>query len=290
MPLAKPISLISVALAAVSCGALWTGCARSGKPAAAVPQVATERFQPADFANTARGANRWDPIRPGRQSIREGRVNLGHRRLVHRRVYTVTNLTKVIDGVPAAVIIDQDFNGGQIAEQALDYLAEDKRGNVWYLGSYTESYEGGQFVNATDGWLAGVRGSRAGLIMKAHPKAGTSFSESRTRNGGGSPAQVVATGQTKCVPLKCFKDVVVIGEGAGSDQPEYKYYAPGVGGILTEPRYKGGEQETELLINATQLSARGLADISSEAMKVDRHAQVVTPRVFGKAARAKHGL
>lgn len=27
------------------------------------------------------------------------------------------------------VILDQDFDGGQLAEQALDYLAEDKHGN-----------------------------------------------------------------------------------------------------------------------------------------------------------------
>ncbi len=69
--------------------------------------------------------------------------------------------------------MDQDFNGGQIAEQALDYMAEDKQGNVWSLGSYTESYEGGQFVNATDAWLAGVSGATPGILMLADPQPGT---------------------------------------------------------------------------------------------------------------------
>jgi hypothetical protein len=279
------------AVAALCCGALISGCGGSDKTqTAALTPIPAERFSPANFANTVGGTNRWDPIFPGRQSVREGRITIGHRRLTHRRVYTVTGLTKMIAGVPAAVVIDQDFNGGQLAEQALDYLAEDKQGNVWYLGSYTEAYEGGQFVNATDGWLAGVRGAAPGVMMKGHPKAGTTFYATRMRDSGTSTSQVVATGQAKCVPLKCFKDVVVIGEGAGTDQPEYKYYAPGVGGILTEPRYKGGPQETELLVNALQLSPAGLAAIGNEAMKVDRHARVVNPRVFGNAALAKRGL
>jgi hypothetical protein len=54
-------------------------------------------------------------------------------------------------------VIDQDFNGGQIAEQSVDWFGEDKQGNVWDLGSYTESYEGGQFVNASDARLAGIK-------------------------------------------------------------------------------------------------------------------------------------
>jgi len=287
----SPAFFASAIAVFLSCGALVAGCGgRDVKKHAARAPASQDRFDPANFGNPATGANRWDPMLPGRQSVREGRVTVGHRRLTHRRVYTVTDLTKTIDGVPAAVVIDQDFNGGQLAEQALDYLAEDKQGNVWYLGSYTESYEGGQFVNATDGWLAGVRGARPGIMMKAHPKAGTSFYETSSLGRGGAAAQVVKTGQTKCVPFRCFSDVVVIGEGAGSDQPEYKYYAPGVGGIFTEPRYRGGEQETELLINATQLSPRGLAEISAAALKVDRHAPVVTPRVFGNAARARRGV
>jgi hypothetical protein len=241
--------------------------------------------------NPARGANRWDPIVPGRQSVREGRLNVGHRRLVHRRVYTITNVSKAINGVRTVAVLDQDFNGGQLAEQALDYLAEDRAGNVWYLGSYTETYEGGQFVNATDGWLAGVKHARAGILMKAHPKTGASYYESKALGESASPAQVIKTGASKCVPFKCFKDVVIIQEGGGSGNgAEWKYYAPGVGGILTEPHYQGGEQETEPLINATQLSPRGLAEISAEALKVDRHARVVAPDVFGNSKPAKPDL
>jgi len=75
-------------------------------------------------------------------------------------------------------------------------------------------------------------------------------------------ARVVKTSQSNCVPFKCYKDVLVVQEG--DTDVEYKYYARGVGHILTEPHYSGGEQETEALINLKFLSPRGLAEVSKK--------------------------
>jgi len=216
------------------------------------------------------------------QLVSQGFVNRGHRRLPHRRVYTITDVTKEIDGTRTVLVLDQDFDGGEIAEQALDYLAEDQQGNVLYLGSYTETYEGGQFVNATDAWLSGVNGGQKGILMTADPKPGASFTEAKVPGEGTATAQVVKNGQQTCVPFKCYADVLVIQEGS-----ENKYFAPGVGGIKTEPR-SGGEQETEELINLTQLSPQGLAEISAEALRLDQHAATEAKDVFrGSAAAAR---
>src|SRR5207249_7171089 len=125
------------------------------------------RFAPSNFGSPARASNRWLPLRPGTQWVREGRVNIGHRRLSHRVVSTVTDVSKEVDGVRTVGVIDQDINGGQIAEQSVDWFGEDKQGNVWDLGSYTESYEGGQFVNASDARLAGIKGSKPGILIEA---------------------------------------------------------------------------------------------------------------------------
>lgn len=284
------------ALVATSLLVMATACSRGGD--AIPPNVSHEEFEPRDFGHptsksdkggkatekTGEG-NQWFPLEPGIQAVKDGRVNVGDRRLTHRIVYTVTDVTKRINGVRATVILDQDFNGGELAEQALDYVAEDERGTIWYLGSYTEAYEGGQFVNATDAWLTGINGAKAGILMKGHPKRGMSYLEATVPGEGSAVHQVVKTGESKCVPFKCYKDVVVIQEGTSG--AEYKYYAPGVGGILTEPHYSGGEQETELLVNFTQLSHRGLGEISAEALRLDRHAGEVVPDVFGRVAPAK---
>jgi len=243
-------------------------------------------FDPANFGVPTASANRWLPLKPGTQSIREGFVNVGYRKLPHRVVTTVTDVSKAISGVRTVVVMDQDYNGGQIAEQSLDYMAEDKQGNVWYLGSYTESYSGGQFVNASDAWLDGINGAKAGVLMPADPQPGTPFTEDTVPGVESPSAQVAKTGQSQCVPFKCYKGVLVLEEGGS----EYKYFAPGVGQIKTQPLASSDKQEIEDMINLTQLSPAGLARISSEALKLDKHAQVVAPDVFGNAPLAKRAL
>ena len=45
---------------------------------------------------------------------------------------------KEVDGVHTVLVLDQDIDAGQVGEASIDYLAQDKSGNIWYLGSYTE--------------------------------------------------------------------------------------------------------------------------------------------------------
>ena len=250
---------------------------------AAYKVAVSDQFDAKNFKDRANGANKWYPLKSGYQSVREGGLNRGNRRLSHRRVYTVTDVTKQVSGVRAVLVLDQDIDGGEVAEQAVDYLAEDIYGNIWYLGSYTESYEGGQFVNANDAWLAGVRGGRPGVLMLARPEVGTPrYSQAYVPGEGSATAKVSKTGQSKCVPFKCYTDVLVIQEGG-----ENVFYAPGVGAIRTEPRRSGGEGETESLINLTQLSPEGLAEFSAEALKLDQNARVTAKRVFGATPVAR---
>ena len=116
--------------------------------------------------------------------------------------------------------------------------------------------------------------------MPANPRVGSpAYFEQQVPGEEATSAQVVKTRQTKCVPFRCFKNVVVILEGG----EEYKYFAPGVGGIRTEPRSSSGPDETEDLVNVRQLGARGLAEISAEVLKLDRHARTTMPAAFGAA-------
>jgi hypothetical protein len=308
----RQIFVAAATLAALSFGVLMSGCGGGGGSGASVPtngsQTATNAnqnasgksgasksgpnanpnaFDPSNFGDPATGASKWLPLSPGTQSVRQGFVNVGNRKLPHQVVTTVTDVTKEVDGVRTVAVVDQDTNGGQIAEQSIDWVAEDKDGNVWYLGSYTESYEGGQFVNASDAWLAGVNGSKPGVLMLADPQTGTPpYTEDTIPAIEAPTARVAKTGQSQCVPFKCYKDVLVIQEGSS----EYKYFAPGVGQIKTEPLSSGGKQEIENLINLTQLSRSGLAQLSAETLKLDKNAQVQAPDVFGHAPAAKRTL
>jgi len=242
------------------------------------------KFNPNDFGEPIGVANTWLPLKPGNRSVRDGTLFRGRRQLVHRRQQTVTDVVKQVNGVRTVLVLDQDIDAGEIAEQAIDYYAQDKHGNVWYLGSYTESYEGGQFVNANDAWLAGVNGATAGVAMMADPKVGMpSYVQATIPGRETLSAEVAKLGGSKCVPLRCFPNALAILE-AGT---EFKYYAAGVGAIATEPNYSGGEQEKEALVNVIQLTPQGLAEASAVAMNLDQHARSTASQVFGNSAPAR---
>jgi hypothetical protein len=273
--------------------AFATGCG-DGEDGGSSQATERTRFDPGNFGDPVAGANKWLPLNVGTQWVREGLTDVGNRRVPHRVVSTVTDVSREIEGVRTVVLLDQDFDGGQLAQQSLDYLARDQEGSVWYLGSYTEEYEGGQFVNATDAWLAGVKGAKPGILMQADPRTGTPQYFVAQPPGGEEEvdvAQVVETGRSQCVPFKCYKDVLVIREGKeAAPDNEFKYYAPGVGQILNTPRSASQHHDVEKLINLTQVSPRGLAELSKEALRLDKHAKVAAPDVFADAPAAKQAL
>ena len=240
-------------------------------------------FNATNFGAPFGAKNRWFPLVPGNQSLRDGSIMRGSRRLHHQKRLTVTDVVKEINGVQALVLLDQDIDAGQNGETALDYLAQDKSGNVWYLGSYTEIYEGGQFVNANDAWLAGTRRAKPGVLMLADPQENLKYVEASIPGRETIHAKVDKVGERKCVPFRCFaKSLVILEDGS-----EFKYYASGVGDIGTEPNYSGGEQEKEALINVIQLSKKGLAEASKEALRLDHHARTAAKNVFGKSHPAQ---
>lgn len=241
------------------------------------PIKATE--QTAGLAAT----NPWFPLEPGIQWIELGTLKRGSTELEHRRVLTVTNVTKMIDGRRSVLVLDQNIDGGEVAEQAIDYLAIDEQGNVVYLGSYTEAYEGGEFVNAADGWLAGVDGAIQGTLLPADPQPGADpYIVIDVPGEERLTASVREIGASLCVPFDCYNDVLVVDEGGS----EYKYFARGVGELKLEPNYSGGEQERLELINLTRLSSTALAELSTEALRLDEHARTTAPRVFARSEPA----
>ena len=239
-----------------------------------------KKFDPKNFVDPLGGKNEWYPLAPGTQTLRDGSINRGSRKLTHKLRVTVTDVTKVVNGVTTVAVLDQDIDAGQVGEASLDFLAQDKYGNVWYLGSYTEIYQGGQFVNAVDAWLTPKRGSKPGVWMMADPQEGMKYVEAHNSRET-IRAEVTKVDDRKCVPFKCFKALQVLEDGH-----EFKYFGPGVGHIATEPNYSGGEQEKEVLTNVVKLTPKGLAEMSAEALRLDKHARKES-KIFAKSEAAK---
>jgi hypothetical protein len=245
-------------------------------------------FNKVNFVAPTAAANKWLPLKPGTQWVRVGTTLVGHRPVPHRVVSTVTDVVKRVDGVAAVAVIDQDIDAGQITQQSLDWWALDKLGNVWTVGGYTEEYEGGRFSTIRDAWLGGLKGAKPGILMPANPTTQTPpWTIAQPPGRDPDAAQVVQTGKQQCVTFNCFKNVLVVREGKASAlDNEFKHYAPGVGQILNTPKHFSHHKDVEQLVNLIPLSSTGLADLSAEALKLDKHARVTAAAVFDRAPAA----
>ena len=254
---------IGVPIAVGACGA-EPGPAPVPDPeaaGAAGPEQATARdFDRRRFTHPTRVDNAWLPLVPGRQFVYVGRANRGDGRRPHRVVFTVTDLTKVIDGVRTRVIWDRDVNAGALREGELAFMAQDDDGNVWNFGEYPEEYVRGRFHGAPDTWIVGRAGARAGIGMRAHPRTRTSsyLQGLAPKIDFADRAKVVGTGGRTCVPGRCYRDVLEIDEW-NPDEPgahQSKFYAPGVGNVRVGAA-GGDEQEVLVLARVKRLRPRG---------------------------------
>jgi hypothetical protein len=277
---------LAVPLALAACG--------SDDPAAnenASNQATHRDFDSDNFDTSTKIDNKFSPLVPGTQFVYEGRSNRGHGRLPHRVVFTVTDLTKVINGVRTVVMWDRDINAGKLLEAELAFHAQDNDGNVWNLGEYPEEREDGKVTGAPDTWLAGLDDANAGVLMRANPRVGTSS----YRQGWvpsiefGDLAKVYKTGQRNCVPLGCYDNVLVTDETnpfEAADGHQLKYYAPGVGNIRAAPR-GGKEKEILVLIEVRRLGRKALAKVREESLKLDKRAYRVRKDVYARTPPAE---
>jgi hypothetical protein len=128
---------------------------------------------PVKASNYARHVtNRWFPLRPGTVLTYTG-VKDGKRA---REVLRVTHRTKSFNGVRATVLTDRLYLNGKLGEDTVDWYAQDRRGDVVYLGERTRALDkNGRLTDTAGSWQHGVDGARAGIFMPAHPKVGQVF-------------------------------------------------------------------------------------------------------------------
>jgi hypothetical protein len=203
-------------------------------------------------------------------------------------VINVTDFTKTIAGIRSVVAWDLDYSDGELVEAELAFYAQDKDGNVWYLGEYPEEYDAGKIV-AAPAWIHGFEEARAGIMMRASPQPGTpSYSE------GWGPAvgwtdrgKVDQIGQTTSVPAGRYADLVVIAETSASEAnaEQLKYYAPGVGNVKVTWRGAGEKtKETLDLTKVERLDAKGMAEVRAGALKMEKSAYTRSKNVYGRTS------
>jgi hypothetical protein len=199
-------------------------------------------FSASDFVPGAPINNPFFPLMPGtvfRESAQVTDPDTGESRM-ELDENTVTFQTKPIGGVTARVVRAKVFFDGLLGEDTFDYYAQDKTGNVWYLGEDTTEFQRNDQGNVTGtdtsgSWRTGGHGDWPGFNMPANLTVGFSyFQENAPADEAIDQAQIVSLNETVSVPFGNFTNVLKTLETSSlePDVLEAKFYARGVGEIL----------------------------------------------------------
>ena len=209
------------------------------------------KLDPADF--TTEIDNPYWPMTPGtRWTYREVDEEGKELQVV---VVVTTETKKIANGITARVVRDTVTQDGQLIEDTFDWYAQDKDGNVWYLGEDTAEFENGQITTKSGSFEAGVDGAEAGIAMPAEPRPGLKYRQEYYKGEAEDNGEVLSTKEMAEVPFGLFKKVLLTKDTITiePDVLEYKLYAKNVGPVLVLGVSGGGGREE--LISVDQAPA-----------------------------------
>ena len=233
-----------VAIATLDHGSFsWSSQAAVGTTPAPVTKPYSPSIDPADFGGPI--DNPYLPLSPGTRFRYRGVGDDGKTREFNR--VTVTKKTKRILGIDAVVVLDEVFADGKPEERTFDWYAQDKDGNVWYLGEDSRNYEGGHWVRDDGSWTAGVGNGKPGIIMLAHPHRGDTYRQEYSPGHAVDQAKVLGKGGRVNTPFRSFRQSLLTREYSAIDkQYEKKWYARGVG-VVQEDALTKSTEHSELV-------------------------------------------
>jgi hypothetical protein len=223
-----------------------TSSPRSATSLAPVHGTYSPSIDRANFVKTI--DNPYWPLEPGTTFTYDGVRGT----TPQTEVEVVTHQTKLILGIASTVVRDTVSEHGAPVERTLDWYAQDKEGNVWYMGEDSFELKGGHFVKASDSWKSGVDGAEPGIIMPANPQPGEAYRQEYYPPGEAlDEARVLNLDGSVQVPYGSYDSLLVTSERSPLEpQTEQKYYARGLGEV--EERVVQGHHEVFRLVSVTR--------------------------------------
>src|SRR3954470_3408465 len=210
-------------------------------PGSAAPVTGPQApsIDPAAFGSTV--DNPFFPLRSGmrwqyRSATKDG---------VETTVVTVTSRPRTIAGVECVEVRDTVRLDGALKEDTLDWYAQDRTGTVWYFGEDTKEYDHGKVSSTEGSWVAGEHGAKPGIVMPAQPRPGDRYRQEYYRGHAEDMAEVLSTSERAKVPTASYDALVMTKETTPLEPGvlERKYYARGIGLVLTVDPAGGGREE-----------------------------------------------
>lgn len=176
--------------------------------------------------------NPYYPLVPGTKWVYEAKMEDG---TTERNEIEVTKETREIMGVAATIVHDVVYVDGQVTEETFDWYAQDKNGNVWYLGEDVSNYANGTLSGHAGSWEWGKDGALPGIIMWAEPAAhlNETYYQEYYEGEAEDQGQVLSVAESVAVPFGAFENVVKTYDFSAlePDLNENKFYASGIGAI-----------------------------------------------------------
>ena len=226
------IAACSIAMTVSGCGgdsdAQSADTSNRGLPQGSEPS----NLDPADFSTNI--DNPYWPMKPGTRWVYSETDSEGTK---ERVVVTVTDKTKkVANGITARVITDVVTENGTPVEITDDWYAQDKDGNVWYLGEAVRNFVNGKQVDKKGSFEAGVDGAQPGIAMPADPVPGLSYRQEYYKGEAEDKGEVITVGKEQVeVPAGYYKGVLMTRDLVPLEPKvqELKFFARNVGPVLS---------------------------------------------------------
>jgi hypothetical protein len=188
----------------------------------------TDQFFLENCTFSSTGENRFFILKPYYQQIYAGEEDGVH----VENIITVTNKTKMVDGIETRVIEERATEDGELVEISTNYFAFCEQTNsAFYFGEDVDMYEGGVIVSHEGSWLAGKDGAKAGLFMSGLVLLNSRYQEETAPGVALDRAWILSMTEQVQTPAGDFNNVTKIREDNPVEQNsiEYKFHAPGVG-------------------------------------------------------------
>ena len=174
---------------------------------------------------------------------------------------TVTDETKLIDGVTCVVVLDVASEGGAVVEITEDWYAQDLAGNVWYCGEIARNFEvfpgdvpeTPEVVDIEGSWKAGRDGAEPGILLPFDPQVGDVFRQEVAYGEAEDAIEILSITADEAAPGgACASNCLMTSDFTPlePDVEENKYYVPGIGLIVEIDPDTGERVELELFTPA----------------------------------------
>mgnify|MGYP001821093760 CR=1 FL=1 len=149
---------------------------------------------------------------------------------------TVPGDTEVVAGVETLVMIETEYEDGELVEVSRNFIAQAADGTVCYFGEDVDDYEDGIVVSNDGAWRAGENGALPGILMPGNPQVGDAFFQESAPGVAEDMSAVIAFGEPIAVPAGDFDDTLTANDCNPLEDAEtdVKVYIRGIGLAIDE--------------------------------------------------------